>query len=655
MYFCFLHLISTIPNQFIAYHKGKIILSLFIGIFLLLGYFSASAQTPDQQSDPASQALENEQDSLAVKTRLDSLKQVTNASRLGSFTDSLKNVPTLNLPDSLKSKTNTISNVQDSVQNMKEQFAISDTSKVGRLRKSVENPEEVLLGSTKQKLQNKQDSLLAKPKAIKNKANEWQEKVTGTPQKIIDSLQNKAQKKINKLTNPVEDKVTNKISGTKQKLSGKGEELSNKLNDPLKNNALPETGINEGSLTEKATDITDMDQLNKEIPLDVKNNANLIPEDLSTDELGVDMPELEGLKEDVIPKEASEITEFDAGEKLREVDELNEGLEGIKESTNGAKEFTTESVDKVKNSSEVGAIQEQMQGVNDISTEVGTYNSDLESIAQGDLESLQSEYGQEALNARELKNLQEQRQAMDDFKVEHMNSLNEYKSYEDQDVLKAKLKEHGKTLATSHFGGHQTELIEVHEKIGELKQKYDYAPSIEQIKKRKPSKLRSKPRMDRFVFGVDLEIGSVRDSATTTIDFGPFIGYRFNDRWSAYIGRVWKYTLVNDGSIDFGRTSVDGIRARVDFLLFKEVSAIAVYERIDKPSQNNEFSSKEYNSYMVGINKKFRIARHLYGQGQALLNLGFDREGPYARPYNLRFGFFYNKTSSKIKRAKKRR
>ncbi len=630
-------------------------------------------------------------DSLKEQTLLaDSLKQPQKSAKTNSL-DSL----TIIRVDSLTTKLTRLNNLK---------IKVPGTQLVDSLKKlKIKDPTQVLkaeLDSLKPKeLLATKDSVLTQVKQANVKINSTVAAINAAPQKMVNNLQSKAQNGINNLVKKPEEKVkeaVNKPNELAKQVEQKPKELTQKLTkerdkllpiDSISVNALSKSlpkkltsNIPKLGIEKTVKDKLDLPKVDtQKLGLGKIETPKLALGKVETEKLGI--PKLEvgklgsdkllkgnssldkkvngklidstamgGLNLNILPKELS-LKNLKINEKVKETTNVDIDKD-VKGSLNKVKAYTNNPLKELGKAEELKEVSKNMAEVKKVSGQVEGYSKEIENFKEGDFSAIDKNLEKQLASRAELKELTQQKALVQKYYDQQKLQIEGFEAYKDKKVLAAAAMEKGGAIAIGHFGANQKQLMEAHKMLAQLKKGYSYVPSLEEVKENKPNRLTRKPFIDRVVFGVDFEIGLLKD--TKTFDVAPFIGCRINEHISIYGGYVWKFGVQDKDSLSIEQSPIQGVRGTFNYLIMKGFSATAIIEQLNESVvvDGGKVINNRYEGYMLGITKSYRIVKNFNGQAQILYNFGYKKSSPYKNPVNIRFGFYFN-TKSEDKNRKR--
>jgi predicted nuclease with TOPRIM domain len=422
----------------------------------------------------------------------------------------------------------------------------------------------------------------------------------------LDSSKNKLQTKIDSLGSlnlPTEkyteklDSVNNKYSETVNSLNTKMESLKSKTVGRVKDLQLPP------ELQEKASALT----RNVEgFKLPVKD-LNIPALDVNSPIAGLDNPwgSLDGLNSSI---------DSPLG-KIGEID----GLKDIQGSLGNVSEIT-------------GNVSEITGKAGEITGKAG----ELQNLTNGNLQ----EQVPQALETKagELA-------GVDKLKEQTGEAGALLNQAQNPEAMKEQVVQQVQQQAVNHFAGKEEQLQKAMEQMSKLKQKYSSLNSLSEVGKKRPNEMRKKTFRERLVPGIALQIFKKGDNFT--VDFNPYVGYRFTGRLTA--GPGWVQRFAYDTKLDQFDASarIFGPRVYGEFKLGKGFSPRLEGEVVNafvppKFVKNiDEVGSRQWVwGAFAGLKKDFKISKKVKGTSLIMFRLiNTDHKSPYPDVVNVRIGF----------------
>ncbi len=149
---------------------------------------------------------------------------------------------------------------------------------------------------------------------------------------------------------------------------------------------------------------------------------------------------------------------------------------------------------------------------------------------------------------------------------------------------------------------------------------------------------------ERFIYGGNLQ---VEISETTLIDFSPWMGWSILRQWMWGIGANYKSAWTFEDGLDhLPEQEHIGARVFTEYDFWKGIYLHGEAERLWQTQYLNESEELEdiqgVNGWLLGIGKAYQIKGKLQGNFQVLYNFGYDEQGPYHKPWIIRFGLRHN-------------
>ncbi len=206
------------------------------------------------------------------------------------------------------------------------------------------------------------------------------------------------------------------------------------------------------------------------------------------------------------------------------------------------------------------------------------------------------------------------------------------------DQIQQQMKQRLAQEAKQHFARHSDALADGQQQLSKLKRKYK-AVQTEQDKFERATSLRGEPWTARLLLGSYFQFygAAIRREPRFQADLSPFVGYRFNTRWSVGVGGSCR--VPSSVSIYQGRVFVEGE-------VHRGFAAHVAYERSGLSSpvlSRGEDRAIVDQHLLVGIGKSYRITRNIRGTTLLLYRPGdIDRSLQLSR-WNLRTGFLLSR------------
>jgi hypothetical protein len=294
--------------------------------------------------------------------------------------------------------------------------------------------------------------------------------------------------------------------------------------------------------------------------------------------------------------------------------------------------------DQIKLDPNLKNFSSEINQLNGLGNNLGTYAQDVKQLTQGNLNEIKSAdilIENKVSGMEGIEQLQEGQALMDKAKPDSAALANMAKEAVQEQILNA---------AQDHFAGKEAVLQQAMDKMSKLKNKYSEVKSLAELPKRLPNPLKGKPFIERLVPGVSFQ---VQKSQFLLVDVNPTLLYKIRPRLSA--GAGWNERLPFDGWKILGGTErVYGPRMIVQFLWTKGINFRLQPEVMNTTIPPVLASSlgldpsyrKWITSVFAGIKKEFTVYKSIKGNSELLYNFR-DKDGmsPYADKVNVRFGF----------------
>ena len=213
-------------------------------------------------------------------------------------------------------------------------------------------------------------------------------------------------------------------------------------------------------------------------------------------------------------------------------------------------------------------------------------------------------------------------------------------SYTNMEQIQQQMKQQAMQGAQQHFKEHSGAIQEGQQQLSKLKKKYKAVQS-EQDRYERATSLKGEPWSARLLLGSYFQ---VYHQPSFQLDIAPFIGYRFNTRWSVALGgtyRVASWQLPQPKTIYGGRVFLESV-------VYKGFALHGEYERLRVPVTatvvSDEPTYRWQEGLLLGISKSYTITEHI--SGTALLLHNFTKpsdQTAYPSRWNVRLGFFLSR------------
>ncbi len=406
-----------------------------------------------------------------------------------------------------------------------------------------------------------------------------------------------------------------------QQVESKANDLQNKVNQPASKI--------EGAVNEK------LNLMNKEggAGANLPSNANLPEGQLP----GNVLPNT-SLQNPQLPN-----TQLNANNALGDIDNpLKEqmGKTGaVTEKINDVKGLPQEQIGKVKSMDEIQSAQSKLGEANALTDKAQGYSKEVKNIAKGDLSEVKEipKAAEEQAGKLGMNQLKEETGKFDQYKQMADKA-------KDPKALKEEMLKQAPKLAVNHFAGKEAALQQAMEKMEKLKSKYSEFNSIKDLPKHKPNAMKGKPLIERLTPGITLQLQRKGD---VLMDYNPYIGYRFYERFTAGLGWNERFTIGKHIHLSLNNR-IYGPRVFADFKIGRGFSVRTDIEKMNTYvpalTPNGYSTDKEYRAWVwsafVGLKKEYKFSKRIKGNAQFLYNLYDDHDNsPYAERLAVRMGF----------------
>lgn len=243
----------------------------------------------------------------------------------------------------------------------------------------------------------------------------------------------------------------------------------------------------------------------------------------------------------------------------------------------------------------------------------------------------------------ELSPLAEQQSALDAWQANPMgetgNPLSSATATQPEAVAE-QAKQRALQQARQYFAQHNEAVQEGQQQLDELKQKYKAVQS-EQDKYERATSLRGEPWAARLLLGSYFQFYR---EPSFQVDLSPFVGYRFNTRWSVGMGGTYRAAFRWAASRQVpGSVPIYQGRVFVEREVYRGFALQVAYERsgqsfpVVSPGEKGAVIDQHL---LAGIGKSYAITRKIRGTTLLLYRPGSIDESLQLSRWNLRTGFF---------------
>ena len=212
------------------------------------------------------------------------------------------------------------------------------------------------------------------------------------------------------------------------------------------------------------------------------------------------------------------------------------------------------------------------------------------------------------------------------------------------DQIQQQMKQRIAQEARQHFARHGDALQDGQQQLSKLKQKYK-AVQTEQDKFERATSLKGEPWTARLLLGSYFQLYK---EPSFQVDLSPFVGYRFNTRWSVGVGGSYRAAFRRaafrqvPGSVLSRMAPIYQGRVFVEGEVCRGFSAQLSYERSWQPLpavSQDAAGARRTDHLLFGVGKHYRLSRWVQGTTLLLYRPGAqDHAWPLSR-WNLRAGF----------------
>ncbi len=211
------------------------------------------------------------------------------------------------------------------------------------------------------------------------------------------------------------------------------------------------------------------------------------------------------------------------------------------------------------------------------------------------------------------------------------------------DQIQQQMKQRLAQEAKQHFARHSDALQEGQQQLSKLKQKYK-SVQTEQDKFERATSLQGEPWTARLLLGSYFQFYR---EPSFQVDLSPFVGYRFNTRWSVGVGGSYRATFRRLPGSALSRVApVYQGRVFIEGEVYRGFAAHAAYERsgLFAPMVSPEDRGVVIDQHLlVGIGKSYRITRNIRGTTLLLYRPGSIDQSLRLSRWNLRTGFLLSR------------
>ena len=188
------------------------------------------------------------------------------------------------------------------------------------------------------------------------------------------------------------------------------------------------------------------------------------------------------------------------------------------------------------------------------------------------------------------------------------------------EMIAEQMKQQATQGVKHHLTNHTEAVQEGQQQLAELKKKYQQVQS-EQDRYERATSLKGEPWTARLLLGSYFQLYR---QPHIQVDVSPFVGYRFNTRWSVGLGGSYRLP---------GSVPVYQARIFAESVLYQGFLGHVAYERswlLPPFATAGEAGTIAAHHLLVGIGKTYRITKRIQGTTLVLF-----RPGPRSQPLNL--------------------
>jgi hypothetical protein len=183
----------------------------------------------------------------------------------------------------------------------------------------------------------------------------------------------------------------------------------------------------------------------------------------------------------------------------------------------------------------------------------------------------------------------------------------------------------------------------VKEKMTELKKKYSYVGSINDLDHaKKRNSLKDEPLQRRLVLGGNMQ---VMRGEPLSLDLSPTLGYQFDKKFSAGISGAWRLAVIHNTRYNFNIPSeMYGFGSYASFRFFKGLFAHGELESKCYAVKIDDITteSKWVKGLLIGIGNEYCIYKSIRGTMIFMYNTLHNGQSPDPKPWQVKFGIKMN-------------
>lgn len=270
--------------------------------------------------------------------------------------------------------------------------------------------------------------------------------------------------------------------------------------------------------------------------------------------------------------------------------------------------------------------------------EIGALSSTTEKIKSVDGEQVDQALQNQVMKTDALGEVSTQTKAAEGLEKK-MEGMNEAVQSPD------KLKEEAKEKMIDHFEGKEEMIKKEMDDIGKTQLKYRNVADSRFLPKRPPNEMKGRPWVERLIPGVSIQVFQQNN---ISVDFAPFLGYRFSGKISAGLSGYQRLTYFRkDDKIRAVR--IYGIRLYTTVKVIGNFSAHGEGEYFQDhysshhktPHANGQDDKISPWKLNVGVQQRYPVGKRMFGHFLIMYDLVQIREFPNTSGSSVRFGFDY--------------
>jgi hypothetical protein len=188
-----------------------------------------------------------------------------------------------------------------------------------------------------------------------------------------------------------------------------------------------------------------------------------------------------------------------------------------------------------------------------------------------------------------------------------------------------------------------SQIQEVQSKMTDLKKKYSAVPNSNDLSTAtKRKSLAGEPIWKRLIIGGNFNITKTNP---VTLDLSPVVGYRINKLFEVGVSATYRVSFEASSRTITQNEAVYGQGIWANHQFYKNYFGYVEGERMSTVTTQNDISTRSWKEgLLVGIGRKFKVAKWMEMQALVLFNLLYDNQDElYASPVVFRTGFRFTK------------